>query len=116
MNPAVLQSSIAMTPPPAQPGQPAPNPLMSLAPIVFIFAIMYFLLIRPQQKRTKAHSAMLDALQVGDEIVTSGGIFGRITRVGPKDFTLEVAEKVRLRIAKDAIARKAAAPESQESK
>jgi len=116
MNPAIFQVLIAMTPPPAQPGQPAPNPLMSLAPIIFIFVIMYFLLIRPQQKRAKEHSAMLDTLQVGDEIVTSGGIFGRITRVGAKDFTVEVADKVRLRIAKDAVTRKAAAPESQESK
>ena len=55
---------------------------MASLPMVLIFVVFYFLLIRPQQKRAKEHKAMLEALQKGDEVVTAGGIVGRITKIG----------------------------------
>jgi preprotein translocase subunit YajC len=65
--------------------------------VVFV-AIFYFMLIRPQQKRMKEQQAMLSKLQSGDEVVTSGGILGRITDVGESFITLEIADGVRIRV------------------
>jgi preprotein translocase subunit YajC len=70
--------------------------------VVFV-AIFYFMLIRPQQKRMKDQQAMLAKLAAGDEVVTSGGILGRITEVGETFVTLEVAEGVRLRVQRSQI-------------
>lgn len=64
------------------------------------FVIFYFMLIRPQSKRAKEHRAMLQALAAGDEVVTSGGILGRVTEVGDNFVTVEVADGVRLRVQK----------------
>jgi len=64
------------------------------------FAIFYFMLIRPQSKRAKEHRAMLAALAAGDEVVTSGGILGRVTEIGDNFITVEVADGVRLKIQK----------------
>ncbi|HZF26559.1 MAG TPA: preprotein translocase subunit YajC [Steroidobacteraceae bacterium] len=64
------------------------------------FAIFYFMLIRPQSKRAKEHRAMLAALASGDEVVTTGGILGRVTEMGDNFITVEVAEGVRLKIQK----------------
>lgn len=64
------------------------------------FVIFYFMLIRPQSKRAKEHRSMLQALATGDEVVTSGGILGRVTEVGDNFITIEVAEGVRLKIQK----------------
>ena len=63
-------------------------------PLILIFAIMYFLLIRPQQKRAKEHKAMVEALSKGDEVITNGGILGKITKVGDNDsfISIEVSE------------------------
>lgn len=65
--------------------------------VVFV-VVFYFLLIRPQQKRAKEHSAMLAKLAVGDEVVTAGGILGRITDIGDPFVTLEIADNVRIRV------------------
>jgi preprotein translocase subunit YajC len=65
---------------------------------VLIFVVFYFLLIRPQAKRAKEHKAMVTALAVGDEVVTSGGILGRITEAGEQYLTVEVAEGVRVKV------------------
>ncbi len=67
--------------------------------VVFI-AIFYFLLIRPQQKKAKDHQAMVSKLSVGDEVVTSGGILGRVTDVGDTFLTLEIADSVRIKVQK----------------
>jgi preprotein translocase subunit YajC len=64
------------------------------------FAIFYFMLIRPQSKRAKEHRAMLAALAAGDEVVTSGGILGRVTDIGDNFITVEVADGVRLKVQK----------------
>jgi preprotein translocase subunit YajC len=68
------------------------------------FVIFYFMLIRPQSKRAKEHRAMLAALAVGDEVVTSGGILGRVVEVGDNFITLEVADGVQLKVQKGQVA------------
>jgi preprotein translocase subunit YajC len=91
--------------------------LGGLIPLILIFAVFYFLLIRPQQKRQKEHSKLLDSLVAGDEIVTSGGIYGRITRViDPATFEVEIAKGVVVRIAKNAVAGKANPTTNKEEK
>ncbi len=81
---------------PAGAGQP--NMLMQLLPLILIFVVFYFLLIRPQQKRAKEHRAMVAALSAGDEVVTSGGILGRVTDVGDQFVTVEVADGVQVKL------------------
>jgi preprotein translocase subunit YajC len=68
------------------------------------FVIFYFMLIRPQSKRAKEHRAMLQALSVGDEVVTGGGIIGKVTEVGDNFVTVEVAEGVRIKVQKAQVA------------
>ena len=83
---------------------PAPSSMMStlLFPVILI-AIMYFLMIRPQMKRQKEHKAMLDKLNRGDEVITSGGVAGTITDIGDNFVTVEIADNVRVRVQKGAI-------------
>ena len=71
--------------------------LMGFLPLVLIFVIFYFLMIRPQQKKAKEHKAMLDNLKKGDRVITSGGIYGLIEEVRPNTITLKVAENVRMK-------------------
>jgi preprotein translocase subunit YajC len=72
----------------------------SLIPIILMFVIFYFLLIRPQQKKTKEHREMITRLKKGDRIITSGGLHGRITAVNDATMTVEIADKVRVKIAR----------------
>ncbi|HKE45250.1 MAG TPA: preprotein translocase subunit YajC [Steroidobacteraceae bacterium] len=83
----------------AAPGQPG-GMINFVILMGLFFAIFYFMLIRPQSKRAKEHRAMLSALATGDEVVTSGGILGRITEIGDNFITVEVADGVRLKIQK----------------
>lgn len=78
--------------------------LMSFLPLIVIFIIFYFLLIRPQMKRAKEHKKLVSELATGDEVVTNGGILGRITNVGESFLTLELADNVQIRIQRHAIA------------
>ena len=75
---------------------------MLLFPIILI-GVMYFLMIRPQMKRQKEHKAMLDKLNRGDEVITSGGVAGTITDIGDNFVTVEIADNVRVRVQKGAI-------------
>jgi preprotein translocase subunit YajC len=77
---------------------PAGNPLLQMLPLVLIFVVFYFLLIRPQAKRAKEHKAMVAALGVGDEVVTSGGILGKITETGEQFLTVEIASGVQVKV------------------
>jgi preprotein translocase subunit YajC len=80
-------------------GAPAgPGGLQFIILMVVMFGAMYFLIIRPQQKRQKEHAAMLTKLAAGDEVVTSGGILGRLIEVGDSFVTLEIAENVRIKV------------------
>ncbi len=73
-------------------------------PLVLMFAIFYFLLIRPQQKKAKEHREMIGQLKKGDAVITSGGIYGTITATDDTTVTLEIAEKVRVKVARSNIA------------
>ncbi|MCA1927919.1 MAG: preprotein translocase subunit YajC [Calditerrivibrio sp.] len=93
------------------------NPLGGLIPLILIFGVFYFLLIRPQQKRQKEHLKMLDSLVAGDEIVTQGGIYGKITRVlDPATYEVEIAKGVVVKVTKTAIAGKATNTANKEEK
>jgi preprotein translocase subunit YajC len=81
-------------------GSGAGGGMMGLLPLVLMFAIFYFLLIRPQQKKAKQHKEMLNNLKRGDSIITTGGIYGRIVDVSDNSMNVEVADKVRIKIAK----------------
>ncbi len=70
----------------------------SFIPIILMFAIFYFLLIRPQQKKQKDHRTMIGNLKKGDQIITTGGLYGRITGISDTTITLEIAEKVRVKV------------------
>ncbi len=83
--------------------QPQVNPLVQFFPWILIFAIFYFLLIRPQQKKAKEHQEMLNNLKKGDKVLTSGGVYGVIVGIKPAVFELEVAEDVRIQLAKSAV-------------
>ncbi|MBI4051475.1 MAG: preprotein translocase subunit YajC [Elusimicrobia bacterium] len=83
--------------------QPAPSPFISLIPLLAIFGIFYFLLIRPQQKQAKEHEKMLQALKRGDRVITSGGLYGTITTIKGTDLELKIAENVRVMIARSAV-------------
>jgi preprotein translocase subunit YajC len=84
--------------------QPTPNPLMNLAPIVAIFVIFYFLLIRPQQKQQKEHEQMLKNLKVGDRILSTGGLYGTITGFKGDDLEVQFSQTVKLTLARSAVA------------
>ena len=77
--------------------------IMQFLPIILMFAVLYFLMIRPQQKKAKEHKALLDALSKGDEVVTQGGIAGRVTKVGDDFVTISIADNVEIQIQKPAI-------------
>ena len=77
--------------------------LATMLPMVAIFAIFYFLMIRPQQKKQKEHRAMIDAIEKGNEVVTAGGIVGRVSKVEDQYVTLEVAQGVDVRVQRHAI-------------
>lgn len=86
----------------------APPPGAGLGPLLMLglfFIVFYFLLIRPQQKRAKEHAAMVAALAVGDEIVTSGGLLGKVTEVNDDFVAVEVASNVVVKVQRNTVAR-----------
>ena len=77
--------------------------LLSLLPLVLMFVVLYFIMIRPQMKRQKEHKAMLDALAKGDEVVVGGGVIGRISKLGDSLVHVEVAEGVEIQVQRPSI-------------
>ena len=77
--------------------------LMSIAPMVLIFIVFWFLLIRPQQKKAKEHRAMVQALKRGDRVVTNGGIYGQVTHVADDHLMVEIAEGVKIKLDRSAV-------------
>lgn len=84
--------------------------------IVALFAIFYFLLIRPQQKKSKTHQEMLKSLRKGDRVYTSGGLIGTVTGVADKFLTIEISEKVRVRVLRSCVSGKESEAEAGEKK
>jgi len=77
---------------------------MQMLPLLLIFVVFYFLLIRPQTKRAKEHKAMVSAIATGDEVVTSGGILGKVTDVADQFLTVEIADGVRVKVQRHTVA------------
>lgn len=88
----------------AQASSQQADPIMSFLPLIILFVIFYFLLIRPQQKKAKEHKAMVEGLKKGDEIVTQGGIVAKVTDVGEGFLTCEIANNVEVKLQSHAIA------------
>ncbi|MDP1635661.1 MAG: preprotein translocase subunit YajC [Gallionellaceae bacterium] len=76
---------------------------MEFLPLIALLAVFYFLILRPQQKRAKEHKSLIEALQKGDEVVTVGGILGKVTKVGEENVVVEIAENVIVQVQKAAI-------------
>ncbi len=82
----------------AQTGAAGPGGIMSFLPLIILFAVFYFLLIRPQQKRQKEHKSMVEGLSKGDEIVTMGGLLGKITATDENFVTVQIASNTDVKI------------------
>ena len=78
--------------------------LMSFLPLIVIFAVFYFMLIRPQMKRSKEHKQLVTQLAKGDEVITNGGLLGRITDVSESFVTLELADNLQIKLQRQAVA------------
>src|SRR5712671_17400 len=87
------------------PNAGAANPLMSFIPIAAMFAIFYFLMIRPQQQQAKEHQKMLDNLKKGDRILTNGGIYGTITGFKGTDLEVKITEGVKVTLARSGVSK-----------
>ncbi|WP_455206518.1 preprotein translocase subunit YajC [Kaarinaea lacus] len=85
-------------------GAPPEGGLMGFIPLILIFVLFYFLLIRPQAKRAKEHKQMVEALAKGDEVVTNGGVLGRINEVGDSFISVEIADGVVVKVQRSAVA------------
>ncbi len=88
----------------AQSADAAQGGMLSFLPIILMFVVLYFLMIRPQMKRQKEHKSMMEALAKGDEVVTAGGIVGRLTKVTDAYVSLEIAEGTEILVQKNAVA------------
>ena len=106
MNPAWAQ---------AAPGG-APSPLMNFLPLVLIFVVFYFLLIRPQQQKQKELQKMLANLKLNDDVITTGGLYGKVVHITERIITLEIAPNVRVRCDRPQIAAMANAGASKKDK
>ncbi len=87
----------------ATPGDQTVSPWVQLAPFVFILAIFYFIIILPMRRRQKKVQQFLDALKVGDRVITTGGIYGVVTKLGERSVQLQVADKVRIEVSRAAV-------------
>ena len=87
----------------AQGASPAGGGIESMILIVLMFGVLYFLMIRPQMKRAKEHKTMLEALQKGDEVITAGGVVGRITRLSEGYANVEIAPNVEVHVQRSAV-------------
>lgn len=98
-----ISSAFAQTAPAAAAGGDMSSSLMSMLPLVLMFVVLYFVMIRPQMKKQKEHKAMIDALAKGDEVVTGGGILGKVAKINDNTVSLEVAAGVEIQIQRSAV-------------
>ena len=97
-----ISSAFAQTAPAAAGGD-MQSSLMSMLPLVLMFVVLYFVMIRPQMKKQKEHRAMIEALAKGDEVATVGGLLGKVTKMGEGYLTLEVAPNVEVQVQRSAV-------------
>ncbi|MCB1734914.1 MAG: preprotein translocase subunit YajC [Gammaproteobacteria bacterium] len=100
----ILISALVAAPAFAEGAPPEPNFLVQMAPLIIIFVIFYFMLIRPQSKRAKEHKSMVEALQKGDELVTNGGLLGKVVKAGENYLDVEIAEGVVVKVQRGQVA------------
>lgn len=98
-----ISSAFAQTAPAAAAGGDMQSTLMSMLPLLLMFAVLYFVMIRPQMKKQKEHRAMVDALAKGDEIVTAGGLLGKVSKVGDAYIGVELASGVEVQMQRQAV-------------
>ena len=98
----LISSAYAQTAPAAAGGD-MQSSFMSLLPLVLMFVVLYFVMIRPQMKRQKEHRAMVEALAKGDEVATAGGLIGKVTRLGDTYVGLEIAGGVEIQLQRSAV-------------
>ena len=98
-----ISSAFAQTAPAAAAGGDMTSSLMSMLPLVLMFVVLYFIMIRPQMKKQKEHRAMIDALAKGDEVVTAGGLMGRVTALSEGQIGLQIASGVEVQMQRSAI-------------
>ncbi|MCF8169129.1 MAG: preprotein translocase subunit YajC [Rhodoferax sp.] len=98
-----ISSAFAQTAPATAAGGDMQSSLMSMLPLVLMFVVLYFVMIRPQMKKQKEHKAMIDALAKGDEVVTAGGVLGKVAKLGDSYVGLEVASGVEVQIQRSAV-------------
>ncbi|WP_455221936.1 preprotein translocase subunit YajC [Kaarinaea lacus] len=99
-----ISDAWAQSAPAAGAGTSPEGGLMGFIPLILIFVLFYFLLIRPQAKRAKEHKQMVEALAKGDEVVTNGGVLGRINEVGESFISVEIADGVVVKLQRNAVA------------
>src|SRR5664279_2318429 len=101
--PVFISSAFAQTVPAAAAGGDMQSTLMSMLPLVLMFVVLYFVMIRPQMKKTKEHRAMIDALAKGDEVATVGGVLGKVTKLNDSTVSLEIANGVEIQLQRSAV-------------
>ena len=98
-----ISSALAQTAPAAAAGGSMQDSLMSMLPLVLMFVVLYFVMIRPQMKKQKEHRSMVEALAKGDEVVTAGGLLGRISKMGESYLSVEIAAGVEIQVQRSAV-------------
>ena len=98
-----ISSAFAQTAPAAAAGGDMQSTLMSMLPLLLMFAVLYFVMIRPPMKKQKEHRAMIDALAKGDEVVTAGGLLGKVSKIGDAYIGVELATGVEVQLQRSAV-------------
>ena len=98
-----ISSAFAQTAPAAAAGGDMQSTLMYMLPLVLMFVVLYFVMIRPQMKKQKEHKAMIDALAKGDEVATAGGLLGKVVKLADNAVTLEIATGVEVQLQRSAV-------------
>ncbi len=99
-----ISSAFAQTAPAAAAGGDMQSSLMGMLPLVLMFVVLWFVMIRPQMKKAKEHKAMIDSLAKGDEVATSGGLLGKVSKLGDSFVTLEISAGVEVQLQRSAVA------------
>jgi preprotein translocase subunit YajC len=98
-----ISSAFAQTAPAAAAGGDMQSSLMSMLPLVLMFVVLYFVMIRPQMKKQKEHRTMIEALAKGDEVVSAGGLLGKVAKLGDSYLGIEIASGVEVQIQRSAV-------------
>ncbi len=98
-----ISSAFAQTAPAAAAGGDMQSTLMSMLPLLLMFAVLYFVMIRPQMKKQKEHRSMIEALAKGDEVVTAGGLLGKVSKIGDAYIGVELSAGVEVQLQRSAV-------------